>query len=373
MVAITQLQPVRQPAVSAEVNVVQPVRSTRATEEMTDIAAFQQLAMATHMARHQAGGGHRTLAQRLAASRERKGFGADVPGTEPDEKEVRSFTDVDGDSSKDRLPATRTEFEHAEMERLRRHLSRSGRGPSSEEDLAELKKKHAESINGGLDVAELLRESPGDSRRQLSEETALITGFKFGSKGKAIDPITLLDNLEQQFGKDRVDVALLDVKKAVGAEARKRPGDGPGPQSWRSFSLAAAYHALISSRAIGSDMRGKISGLGIQPKASVNETSRLMLKAPLLDDRTAEPFVAKLFDMENVSPSKRPAVYRIVRTAVSTLPTTMWPLESLSQRQLALSKLDTLSFHAPSQEHGGSSLQLRTESRERARIANLIK
>lgn len=373
MVAITQLQPVRQTAVSAEVTVVPPVRSTRATEEMTDIAAFQQLAMATHMARHQAGGGHRTLAQRLAASRERKPFGADISETERAEKEVSSATDADGDSSKDRLPTTRTGFEHAEMERLRQHLNRSGRGPSSEEDLAELKKKHAESINGGLDVAELLRESPGDSRRQLSEDTALITGFKFDSKDKAIEPITLLDNLEHQFGKDRVDVALLDVKKAVGAEARKRSGDGPGPQSWRAFSLGSAYHALISSRAIGSDMRSKISGLGIQPKASENETSRLMLKAPLLDDRTAEPFVAKLIDMGNLSPNKRASVYRIVRNAVSTLPTTMWPLESLPQRQLALSKLDTLSFHTPSQEHGGSSLQALTESRERARIAKLIK
>ncbi|MFT5589533.1 MAG: hypothetical protein ACI9ZF_001708 [Bradyrhizobium sp.] len=258
------------------------------------------------------------------------------------------------------------------MSRLRQQLDLSGRGPSSEEDLEELKRTHSESINGGLDVELILRDTSGNSRRQLTDDTALIAGFKFDSEGDSIKPLTLLDNLESRFGKDRIDVALLDIKKAVGAESRKRSPEGPGPQSWRSLSLGNAYHALISSRAIGLDMRSKISSLGIQPRASEAETSRLMLKVPLLDDRTAEPFVAKLVDMNTVSPGKKSAVYRTVRSAVTALPTTMWSLDALAQRQLALSKLDELSLHKPSHEYGGSSLLFRTESRERARIAKLI-
>lgn len=371
MVAITQPLQVRQAGGNPEVNIAQPFHSERATAEMMEIAEFQQLAMATHMTRHQARGGHLTLAQRALAGRERKLLNTNRAEAERNENGEAPVHE--SDRSDRNLPKRRGEFEDAEMARLRQQLERSGRGPSSEEDLNELKKKHAESINGGLDVEVLLGDSSGDSRRQLSDDTVKITGFKFDSKDKAIEPLALLDSLEHEFGKDRVDGALLDVKKAVGAEARLRSAEGPGPRSWRSFALGKAYHALISSRAIGSDMRSKISGLGAQPKGSEHDTNRLMLRAPLLDDRTAEPYVEKLVDMGNVSPDKKPGVYRAVRAAVSTLPTTMWPLDALPQRQLALSKLDELSFHAPSQERGGSSLQFRTESRERTRIAKLIK
>lgn len=372
MVAITQSPQIRQNGVSSEANAGQPVRSFRATEEMTEIAAFQDLAMATHTARHQSQGANRTLAQRIAAGRERKLSGAQVTETKAEEKSEGGLNVANNDRQHADLPATRGEFENEEMARLRQQLDMSGRGPSSTEDLEELKKKHAESLHDGLDVELILRDSSGNSRRQLTDDTALITGFTFDSKGDSIKPLTLLDNLESQFGKDRVDLALLDVKKAVGTESRKRSPEGPGPQSWRSLSLGNAYHALISSRAIGLDMRGKISSLGIQPKASEAETSRLMLKIPLLDDRTAEPFVAKLVDMNSVSPSKKTAIYRTVRSAVTALPTTMWSLDALGQRQLALSKLDELSLHKPSQEYGGSSLLFRTESRERARIAKLM-
>ncbi len=372
MAAITQSQQVRQNGVSSEANAGQPVRSTRATQEMIEIAAFQDLAMATHTVRQQSLGANRTLAQRVAAGRERKLSGEQIADTKSEEKSEVGLHAANSDRQNADLPATRGEYENVEMTRLRQQLDLSGRGPSSEEDLEELKRAHAESINSGLDVELVLRDSSGNSRRQVTDDTALITGFKFDSKGDSIKPLTLLDNLENQFGKDRVDVALLDIKKAVGAESRKRSREGPGPQSWRSLSLGNAYHALISSRAIGLEMRSKISSLGIQPRASEAETSRLMLKAPLLDDRTAEPFVAKLVDMNTVSPGKKSAVYRTVRSAVTALPTTMWPLDALVQRQLALSKLDELSLHMPSQEYGGSSLLFRTESRERARIAKLI-
>ena len=372
MVAITQSQQIRQNGVSSEANIGQQVRSSRATEEMTEIAAFQELAMATHSARQQSHGPNRTLAQRAAAGRERKLSGMQVPETKSEEKSDSGLQAAKDGQQPAELPATRGELEDAEMNRLRQHLDLSGRGPSSEEDLEDLKKRHSDSIHAGLDVDVVLRDSSGNSRRQLTDETALITGFKFDNKGESIKPLTLLDNLESQFGKDRVDVALLDVKRAVGAESRKRSRDGPGPQSWRSLSLGNAYHALISSRAIGLDMRGKFSGLGLQPKASVAETSRLMLKVPLLDDRTAEPFVAKLVDMNTVSPGKKPAVYRTVRSAVTSLPTTMWSLDALPQRQLTLGKLDELSHHKPTQEYGGSSLLSHTESRERARIAKLF-
>jgi hypothetical protein len=372
MVAITQLPQIRQSGVSSEPNAGQSVRSSRATEEMTEIAAFQDLAMATHTTRQQASGSGRTLAQRLAAGRERKLMEVQVPQTKPDEKAAGDPDAGNNDSKNADLPATRGEFEGAEMSRLRQQLNQSGRGPSSQEDLEELKKAHAESINRGLDIEELLSSSSGTGRRQLTDDTALITGFNFGRQVEAIKPLSLLDNLESQFGSDRVDVALLDIKKAVGAESRQRSRDGPGPQSWRALSLGNAYHALISSRAIGLDMCSKISSLGVQPKTSAAETSRLMLKVPSLDDRTAEPFVGKLVDMNTVSPEKKPAVYRTVRSAMTALPTTMWPLDTLSQRQLALSKLDELSHHQSSQEYGGSSLAFLTESRARARFAKLI-
>jgi hypothetical protein len=372
MAAITQSQQIRQNGISSEAIAGQPVRSTRATQEMSEIAAFQDLAMATHTVRQQSLGTNRTLAQRVAAGRERKLSGEQVPDTKSEEKSEGGLHAANSDRQNADLPATRGEYANAEMSRLRQQLDLSGRGPSSEEDLEELKRTHSESINGGLDVELILRDTSGNSRRQLTDDAALIAGFKFDSEGDSIKPLTLLDNLESRFGKDRIDVALLDIKKAVGAESRKRSPEGPGPQSWRSLSLGNAYHALISSRAIGLDMRSKISSLGIQPRASEAETSRLMLKVPLLDDRTAEPFVAKLVDMNTVSPGKKSAVYRTVRSAVTALPTTMWSLDALAQRQLALSKLDELSLHKPSHEYGGSSLLFRTESRERARIAKLI-
>jgi hypothetical protein len=372
MVTITQSQQFRQAGVNSEASDPPPTRRSRATEELTEIAAFQELAMATHVVRQQSTSGHRTLAQRLAESRERKIPGLLVPESEHKEKEENRLNVSSNDHSNTSSTATRGEFEQAEMGRLREQLNLSGRGLYSEEGLAELKKKHAESINGGLDVELLLCDPSTNSRRNLTDDTVRITGFKFDSRGEAIKPLSLLDHLESQFGKERVDVALLDVKKAVGVEARSRSRDGPGPRSWRSFSLGAAYHALISSRAIGNDMRSKISSLGIQPKTSEAETSRMMLKAPLLDERTAEPFVAKLVNMDTVSAGKKPAVYRAVRSAVTALPTTMWSLDSLSQRQLALSKLDELSHYKPLQEYGGSSLQSRTESRERVRIVKLM-
>lgn len=372
MVAITQSQQVRQSGINSETNAAQPVRSSRATEEMTEIAAFQELAMATHMTRQQTNGGHRTLAQRMAASREHKSSITQFSEMEREEKADGGLKHVNSEAQSSAATATRGQFEQAEMTQLKQRLERGGGGPSSEADLAELKRRHAESIHGGLDVEALLHDSSGSGRRHLSDDSALITGFKFDSKGDSIKPLALLDHLERQFGKDRVDVALLDVKKAVAVEARSRSREGPGPQSWRSFSLGSAYHALISSRAIGVDMRSRISGLGIQPKGSEAETSRLMLKAPSLDERTVEPFVAKLVDMDTVSPGKKAAVYRTVRSAVTELPTTMWPLDALSQRQLALSKLDELSLHRPSHACGGSSLQSRTESRERTRLVKLI-
>lgn len=372
MVAITQSPQIRQNGINSETNAVVPVRSSRATEEMTEIAAFQELAMATHTTRQQVSGGHRTLVQRMTANREHKLPSTQLLEMAQEEKTDGGLKDLHSGPPDGSPAATRGQFEQAEMARLGQQLNLSGRGPSSEADLAELKERHAESIHGGLDVEALLRDSSGGSRRQLTDDSALITGFKFESKGDAIKPLALLDNLESQFGKDRVDMALLDVKKAVGAEARNRSREGPGPQSWRSFSLGAAYHALISCRAIGCDMRSKISGLGIQPKASEAETSRLMLKAPSLDERTTEPFVAKLVDMDSVSAGKKSAVYRTVRSAVTALPTTMWPLDALPQRQLALSKLDELSLHAPSRDYGGSSLQSLTESRGRSRIVKLI-
>jgi hypothetical protein len=62
MAAIIQSQQIRQNGISSEAIAGQPVRSTRATQEMSEIAAFQDLAMATHTVRQQSLGTNRTLA-----------------------------------------------------------------------------------------------------------------------------------------------------------------------------------------------------------------------------------------------------------------------------------------------------------------------
>lgn len=371
MAIVTQPLLVRQTAAQAEAAPVQPVRSTRATEEMTDIAAFQELAMATHTARHQAHGGNRTLAQRLANPRERRP-GASLASDPSLGKKEDGVDEVDAADTPTRTATpTRGEFEEAELRRFREQMNNSRRGPDSDEELQAFK-KHAESVSSGVDVAALLREPEGQSRRQLSDATALVTGFKYDAKEKHVDASTLLTNIEAKFGKAHVDTALLDLKQAVGIESRRRLSGGPGPESYRSYSLGAAYHALISSRAIATDMRGKISATGMQPLGSSDDTGRLLLKVPTLDERTAEPFVAMLVKFDEKKPEAKPAVYRAVRMAAADLPTTMWAHEALPQRQNLLAKLDELSRHDRQSNALPVSRQVVVENKVRARFVTQL-
>ncbi|GAA4016694.1 hypothetical protein [Actimicrobium antarcticum] len=350
-----------------------PAVSNRATTEMTEIAQFQQEASASSLAQHQMQVGQRTLINRLTNPRDRKSgaiSGAETAATGKEGNGVKGagVLAAEGMPESDTV-TSRREFGQKEMDRFNQFMLDGGHG-QSREDLEELKKKHAESVNGGMDVADVFRRQSSTGKRELSDLTVIMTGSEYGKGAKTIDAPGLLAHIEKNHAPKDVDTALADLQKLVGAEARKRVPDGPGPESHRSFTLCAAFHQMVSSRAIASDMCSRISALGVPPRTTAAEAGRLLLKAPTLDDRTAAPLVNRVANMDALSTTDKAAVCRVVRTAVADLPTTLWPLDGLPQRQNLLNKFDEMSMTEHPSPHPFQSAFPRREQTQRARIMN---
>lgn len=329
-----------------------PTKSTRAEVEMQQLADFDMTAQAEHVQARDAKLAQRSLAQRRAARDERK---EEVAGVRNETDEPSQGDDgvattrssrsgsILNDSERPSRPS-RGEFEEAELDRLRLALRDSRAGLSADE-LADLEKKHAASINVGMDVAELFQQPSQELRRNLSAMSLVMTGAEFGKQDKPLDASRLFDHLEKTFGSDGLDRALVDLRQVVTLEMRQRLLDAPGPQSQKAFELGSAYHALMSTRAIAEDLRVRLSDMDVMPRMSRSESGRYLLKAPFIDDRSAAAFVSRLVTLDALARRKSAAARRAIRTAVGDLPTTLWPTEGIQQRQSLLSAMDELAIN----------------------------
>ena len=110
------------------------------------------------------------------------------------------------------------------------------------------------------------------------------------------------------------------------------------------------------------------------PRVSAADAGRLLLKAPSIDDRSALPFVSRLVPLESLGNQQKAAASRVIRRSVAELPTTLWPLEGMQQRQDLLRAIDEMGMHG----RGGSapdllpSREARLAIRQRAKLEEIL-
>jgi hypothetical protein len=107
--------------------------------------------------------------------------------------------------------------------------------------------------------------------------------------------------------------------------------------------------------------------------ASADAVTRLLLTIATLDDRNADAFVARLFDIEHLAPVDRSTVYQAVRQAVASMPLGLWLENGMQKRQDLLAKFDQLAAEGARGKGPLPDWQMSLEEKLRRRMESSLK
>jgi hypothetical protein len=236
----------------------------------------------------------------------------------------------------------------------------------SEDEKNELKEKYKNLTRSSFGVADVVPTLSKEMAQTFNAVKTVMGGHDPAKNGKQHDALNLFDQFEANIGHEGL---VANLNKVAALNAKERMPSALGARHVMNIWFAKNLLLIQSCHASAADLRGQFSGAcQIKQVASERDTVRLLLKAPSIDDRSTGAFVNKLFDPSGVDASQHANGCRAVRRCVGDLPITLWPIESLQQRQDLLFKLDEMAIGSDKQRTGIPSEKALTEIRQRARI-----
>ena len=255
--------------------------------------------------------------------------------------------------------------EQRELQYLLNQFKRHDNGLSEEEKDA-LKEKYKNLTRASFGVADLVPTLSKDMAQTFNAVKAVMGEFDPEKNGKQNEALKLFDQFEANIGHDAL---VSNLNKVAALNAKERMPSQLSTRHVMNIWFAKNLLLIQSCYASAADLRGHFSGTcDIKQVASERETVRLLLKAPSMDDRSTDAFVNKLFDPTGVDAAQKANACRAVRRCVGDLPITLWPIESLQQRQDFLIKLDEMAIGSDQLRSGAQPKKILMEIRERARI-----
>ncbi len=330
---------------------------------------FQTEVDAAHQHRHHLRGAERKpLQQRLKDVRDKKISGKiNSESDSVKSSDTASATDEVDNAEFATQPdeITCDQAEQRELQYLLNQFSRRDNG-LSEEEKNELKEKYKNLSRSSFAVADVVPTLSKEMTHTFNSVKNVMSDFDPAKNGRQHDALKLFDQFEANIGHEGL---VANLNKVAALNAKERMPSALGARHVMNIWFAKNLLLIQSCHASAADLRGQFSGTcQIKQVASERETVRLLLKAPSIDDRSTGAFVNKLFDPTSVNASQHANGCRAVRRCVGDLPITLWPIESLQQRQDLLFKLDEMAIGSDQQRSGIPSEKALTEIRQRARI-----
>ena len=308
------------------------------------------------------------LQQRLKDVRDKKESGRLGSGleTEKNSNATSGSGRVDGaDGAAQSGEITCDQAEQRDLQYLLNQFKRRDNGLSDDEKEV-LKEKYKNLARSSFGVAEVVPTLSKDMAQTFAAVTAVMGNFEPEKNGTQHEALKLFDQFEANIGHEGL---VANLNKVAALNAKERMPSVLGTRHVMNIWFAKNLLLIQSCYARATDLRGEFSGAcQIKEVASERETVRLLLKAPSMDDRSTSAFVDNLFNPANVDASQRAHACRAVRRCVGDLPITLWPVESLQQRQDFLIKLDEMAIGSDQRRAGIPSEKVLMEIRQRARI-----
>lgn len=330
---------------------------------------FQSDVDAAYQHRHQMRGAERKpLQQRLKDVRDKKATGKPGGGSGSEKSSdaansAGSVDEVEHAAQADEI--TCDQAEQRDLQYLLKQFSRRDNGLSDDEK-NELKEKYKNLTRSSFGVADVVPTLSKEMAHTFNAVKTVMGDFDPANNGKQHDALKLFDQFEANIGHEGL---VANLNKVAALNAKERLPAALGVRHVMNIWFAKNLLLIQSCHASAADLRGQFSGTcQIKQVASERETVRLLLKAPSIDDRATGAFVNKLFDPTSADASQHANACRAVRRCVGDLPITLWPIESLQQRQDLLLKLDEMAIGSDQQRSGVPSEKLLIEIRQRARI-----
>ena len=260
---------------------------------------------------------------------------------------------------------TSDQAEQRDLQYLLKQFKRPDNG-LSESEKETLKEKYRNLARSSFGVADVVPTLSKDMARTFAAVKTVMGKFDPEKTGTQHEALKLFDQFEDSIGHAGL---VADLNKVAALNAKERMPSVLGTRHVMNIWFAKNLLLIQSCYARATDLRGEFSGTcQIKEVASERETVRLLLKAPSMDDRSTSAFVDNLFNPASVDASQRAHACRAVRRCVGDLPITLWPIESLQQRQDFLIKLDEMAIGSDRQRSGIPSEKALIEIRQRARI-----
>ena len=333
---------------------------------------FQSDVDAAYVLRHNMRATERKpLPQRLKEAREKKEIGRGTSGTGSgkDSDAVGASDRVDGAADLDQ--ASEVTLEQAQQRDLRGLLDQFKRQNNGLSDTEKeiLKEKYKNFTRSSFGIAEVVPTLSKEMAVTFNAVKNVMGEFDPEKNGKQSEALKLFDEFEANIGHDNL---VQNLNKVAALNAKERMPSVLGTRHVMNIWFAKNLLLIQSCYASATDLRGHFSGTcQIKAVASERDTVRLLLKAPSMDDRSTDGFVGKLFNADEADVHQKALACRAVRRCVGDLPITLWPIESLQQRQDFLIKLDEMAMGSDQQRSQVPPKKLLVEIRERARIERL--
>ena len=333
---------------------------------------FQSDVDAAHVLRHNLHATERKpLPQRLKETRERKDIGRGTSGKsgDKDADAVGGPNRLEGAADLDH--ASELTLEQAQQRDLGSLLDQFKRHDNglSDTEKEELKEKYKNLTHRSFGIAEIVPTLSKEMAVTFNAVKTVMGEFNPEKNVKQHEALKLFDEFEANIGHENL---VQNLNKVAALNAKERMPSVLGTRHVMNIWFAKNLLLIQSCYASAADLRGHFSGTcQIKTMASERETVRLLLRAPSMDDRSTDGFVGKLFTADQADVHKKALACRAVRRCVGDLPITLWPVESLQQRQDFLIKLDELAMGSDKQRSTIPSNKLLIEIRERARIERL--
>ncbi|MES2743017.1 MAG: hypothetical protein V4754_19000 [Pseudomonadota bacterium] len=253
------------------------------------------------------------------------------------------------------------EVDDEQLGLLRDQLTKLERDDGPAIARAERQRQPVASLLEGLDA-----QARGDAGYDPASLGRFLDTFN-GGRGGERSADAILRSFIEHVGLEHVVRALPDVLNAKSRAPATRER-AVGPRLWVSMGQMAKLFQIQSCLAIANDLHTKLTVAGITPSASLVEGGRALLNVADARQSQPEQLAKQIVGKPPLAPRPRMKMYKAIREAVDSLPTTLWPRDKMALRAEQLKALRAECQHDTGGDNRLTAEQRRDSERREQRL-----